>query len=124
MRLREDYRTMTGPEKAALLLMSVGEDNATRLFALMEEDEIRELSQSMATLGNVSAQMVERLLVEFADQISSTFAKPSRTTSRGFMAKKRIARRRPLMTPPTTTKPKRKTRRTPSTWSRLSHMTV
>ncbi|MEE9210608.1 MAG: flagellar motor switch protein FliG [Kiloniellales bacterium] len=72
MRLREDYRTMTGPEKAALLLMSVGEDNATRLFALMEEDEIRELSQSMATLGNVSAQMVERLLVEFADQISST----------------------------------------------------
>ncbi len=72
MRLREDYRTMTGPEKAALLLMSVGEDNATRLFALMEEDEIGELSQSMATLGNVSAQMVERLLVEFADQISST----------------------------------------------------
>ena len=72
MRLREDYRTMSGAEKAALLLMSVGEDNATRLFALMEDDEIRELSQAMANLGNVSAQMVERLLVEFADQISST----------------------------------------------------
>jgi flagellar motor switch protein FliG len=72
MRLREDYRTMTGPEKAALLLMSVGEDHATRLFALMDDDEIRELSQAMATLGNISAQMVERLLVEFADQISST----------------------------------------------------
>ena len=72
MRLREDYRTMSGAEKAALLLMSVGEDNATRLFSLMEDDEIRELSQAMANLGNVSAQMVERLLVEFADQISST----------------------------------------------------
>ena len=72
MRLREDYRTMSGAEKAALLLMSVGEDNATSLFALMEDDEIRELSQAMANLGNVSAQMVERLLVEFADQISST----------------------------------------------------
>jgi flagellar motor switch protein FliG len=72
MRLREDYRTMNGPEKAALLLMSVGEDNATRLFALMDDDEIRELSQAMANLGNVSAQMVERLLIEFADQISST----------------------------------------------------
>ena len=72
MRLREDYRTMNGAEKAALLLMSVGEDNATRLFSLMEDDEIRELSQAMANLGNVSAQMVERLLVEFADQISST----------------------------------------------------
>ncbi|MCH8000733.1 MAG: flagellar motor switch protein FliG [Proteobacteria bacterium] len=72
MRLREDYRTMSGAEKAALLLMSVGEDNATHLFTLMDDDEIRELSQAMANLGNVSAQMVERLLVEFADQISST----------------------------------------------------
>ncbi len=72
MRLREDYRTMTGAEKAALLMLSVGEDNATRLFAIMDDDEIRELSQAMANLGNVSAQMVERLLVEFADQISST----------------------------------------------------
>ncbi len=72
MRLREDYRTMSGAEKAALLLMSVGEDSAMRLFSLMDDDEIRELSQAMANLGNVSAQMVERLLVEFADQISST----------------------------------------------------
>jgi flagellar motor switch protein FliG len=72
MRLREDYRTMTGPEKAALLMMSVGEENATRLFTLMDDEEIKELSQSMANLGTVSAQMVERLLVEFADQISST----------------------------------------------------
>ena len=59
MRLREDYRTMSGPEKAALLMMSVGEENATRLFTLMEDDEIKELSQSMANLGSVSSQMVE-----------------------------------------------------------------
>ncbi len=72
MPLREDYRTMTGPEKAALLMLSVGEENATRLFGIMDDDEIRELSQAMANLGNVSAQMVERLLVEFADQISNT----------------------------------------------------
>ncbi len=72
MRVREDYRTMSGPEKAALLMMSVGEDNATRLFSIMDDDEIKELSQAMANLGNVSSQMVERLLVEFADQISST----------------------------------------------------
>ena len=72
MKLREDYRTMTGPEKAALLMMSVGEEHASRLFAIMDEDEIKELSQAMANLGTVSSQMVERLLVEFADQISST----------------------------------------------------
>ncbi len=72
MRLREDYRTMSGPEKAALLMLSVGEENASRLFGIMDDDEIRELSQAMANLGNVSALMVERLLVDFVDQISST----------------------------------------------------
>lgn len=72
IRTREDYRTLVGPEKAALLMMSVGEDNAARLFSLMEQDEIRELSQTMANLGTVNSQMIERLLVEFADQISST----------------------------------------------------
>ena len=63
---------MTGPEKAALLMMSVGEEHASRLFSIMDDDEIKELSQAMANLGTVSSQMVERLLVEFADQISST----------------------------------------------------
>ena len=70
--MRDDYRTMTGPEKAALLVMALGESQTAQLFAIMEDDEIRELSQIMATLGNVSSQVIERLLVEFADQISTT----------------------------------------------------
>ena len=72
MRMREDYRSLTGPEKAALLVMSVGEDNASRLFDYMDEDEIKELSQTMATLGNVSSEVIESLFMDFVDQISST----------------------------------------------------
>lgn len=72
MRSKDDYRSLTGTQKAALLLMSVGEESATKLFALMHDDEIREISQTMATLGTVSATVVERLFVEFADGISST----------------------------------------------------
>lgn len=72
MQAREDYRSLTGPEKAALLLMAVGEENALRLFDLMDDDEIKGISQTMANLGNVNSQMIERLFVEFADQISST----------------------------------------------------
>ena len=72
MRTRDDYRSLTGPEKAALLLLSVGEDAAAKLFAIMGDDEIKEISQTMANLGTVSATLVERLFVEFADQISST----------------------------------------------------
>ena len=72
MRVRDDYRGLTGPQKAAILLLAMGEEQATRLFRLMGEDEIRELSQAMATLGTVHASVIERLFVEFADQISST----------------------------------------------------
>ena len=38
----------------------------------MEDDEIKELSITMSNLGDIDASIVERLFVEFADQISST----------------------------------------------------
>jgi flagellar motor switch protein FliG len=72
MRTKDDYRSLTGSQKAALLLMSVGEESASKLFAMMHDDEIREISQTMANLGTVSATVVERLFVEFDDSISST----------------------------------------------------
>jgi flagellar motor switch protein FliG len=74
MRTKDDYRALTGAQKAALLLMSVGEESAAKLFALMHDDEIKEISQTMANLGTVSSTVIERLFVEFADQISSTGA--------------------------------------------------
>jgi len=72
IRIREDFATLSGPEKAALLLMALGEEHASRLFSMMEEEEIKEVSQTMANLGTVSAPVVERLFAEFASQISGT----------------------------------------------------
>ena len=72
MAVREDYRALSGPDKAAILLMSLGEEHASKMFALMSDDEIKEISQIMANLGSVSANVVERLFVEFAEQLSST----------------------------------------------------
>src|SRR5947207_5764144 len=72
MRVREDYRTLTGAEKAAILMLSIGEEHAAKLFALMDDEEIKELSQTMSNLGTVHSSIIERLFVEFADQISST----------------------------------------------------
>ncbi len=69
---REDIQSMSGPDKAALLMLAVGEDNAARLFGMMEDDEIRELSQAMANLGTVTSELIEQMLVEFADRISTT----------------------------------------------------
>jgi len=72
MRVREDFRTLTGPEKAAILMLALGEEHTARLFALMDDEEIKEISQTMANLGTVSSNIVERLFVDFAEQISAT----------------------------------------------------
>src|SRR5580700_6718362 len=72
MRAREDFRTLTGPEKAAMLMLAIGEEHAAKLFSLMDDEEIKEISQSMSNLGTISANMVERLFVDFSEQISST----------------------------------------------------
>lgn len=71
-RVKEDYRSLTGPQKAAILMLSLGEEHSARIFALMDDEEIREISQCMAGLGTISSSIIERLFVEFADQISST----------------------------------------------------
>jgi flagellar motor switch protein FliG len=72
MRVREDYRTLTGAEKSAILLLSIGEGFASKVFEQLDEDEIMHISQTMSTLGKVSANVTERLFVEFAESMSST----------------------------------------------------
>lgn len=70
-RAKEDYRSLSGPQKAAVLMMALGEESAAKLFSLMHEDEIKEVSSAMATLGPVSSSIVERLCHEFASQMSA-----------------------------------------------------
>jgi len=70
--VKEDYRSLTGPQKAAIMMLSLGEEQAGRLFSMMEDEEIRELSQIMSGLGTVGAKLVEKLFVDFADAISNT----------------------------------------------------
>ena len=72
MRVREDYRTLTGVEKSAILLLSLGEEQTAKIFSQLDEEEILALSQTMSNLGKVSSQVVERLFIEFAENMTST----------------------------------------------------
>ncbi|WP_312136137.1 flagellar motor switch protein FliG [Brevundimonas sp. BH3] len=67
----EDSRKLTGPEKAAVVLLSLGEEH-TALWERLEEDEIKEVSQAMAGLGTVTAQVVEEILVEFVSGLGGS----------------------------------------------------
>jgi flagellar motor switch protein FliG len=69
---KEDFRSLEGSQKAAILMLSLSEELAMRLFAMMDDDEIKELSQAMAGLGKVDSDMVERLFVEFTEGVAQT----------------------------------------------------
>ena len=38
----EDYRAIAGAQKAAILMLTLGEEQCSRLFAMMHEDEIKD----------------------------------------------------------------------------------
>lgn len=67
----EDPSKLSGPEKAAVVLLALGEDSQA-LWQALDEEEIKEISQAMSGLGNVAAQAVEDLLVEFVSGMSGT----------------------------------------------------
>ena len=71
-RVRDEYRSLTGPEKAAVFMLSLSELKAAIVFQQLDEEEIKEITQTMASLGSVSSSVTERLFMEFAEQMSSS----------------------------------------------------
>ncbi|MBD3835125.1 flagellar motor switch protein FliG [Brevundimonas sp.] len=67
----EDPNKLTGPEKAAVILLALGEEH-TALWERLDDDEVKEISQAMATLGNVTAEAVEALMIEFVSGLSGS----------------------------------------------------
>ena len=67
----EDYRTISGPQKAAILMLALTEEQCARLFSMMHEDEIKDLSSAMTQLGVVRSELVERLCVDFVDHMGA-----------------------------------------------------
>jgi flagellar motor switch protein FliG len=69
MKRQADLDLLTGPQKAAILMLALGEDQCAKLFALMPEDDIRDISAAMAQLGTVRAETVELVCQRFADRL-------------------------------------------------------
>jgi flagellar motor switch protein FliG len=70
--VKDDLRALTGAERAAIVLMSLGEEHSTQIWKLLDEDEVKEISQVMSNLGAVSSSLIEKLLVDFVSQMSGT----------------------------------------------------
>jgi flagellar motor switch protein FliG len=68
-----DLSRYTGAEKAAIILMALGDD-AKQLWEVLDEEEIKEVSQAMAALGLVPSEVVEALVHEFIQRLSGSGA--------------------------------------------------
>ncbi|MCW1840751.1 flagellar motor switch protein FliG [Prosthecomicrobium hirschii] len=67
----ERYRELAGAERAAVLLLALGEEHGREVWKRLDELEIRQISQAMAKLGPVTPEMLENLFVDFVTRISS-----------------------------------------------------
>src|ERR1700726_2796296 len=65
---------LSGPKRAAILMLALGEKYGGKVWSLLDDDEVRELSMVMSTLGTVEADVVEDLLLEFVSRMSASGA--------------------------------------------------
>ena len=65
---------VAGPKRAAILMLALGEQYGGKVWQLLDDDEVRELSIHMSTLGTVEADVVEDLLLEFVSRMSASGA--------------------------------------------------
>jgi flagellar motor switch protein FliG len=68
IKIRDNYKSLSGAEKSAIIFLALGEERGSQLMERLDEDEIRMVSRSMATLGNVTSNLVEALLRAFMER--------------------------------------------------------
>ena len=56
---------LTGLRKAAILMVSLGEEVGAELLRQLEEDEVQELGREVTRLSSVTAEQSEAVLDEF-----------------------------------------------------------
>ncbi|MFZ2619838.1 MAG: flagellar motor switch protein FliG [Alphaproteobacteria bacterium] len=64
-----EKKSSEGPRKAAILLLSIGEERAAAVFSAMDDYEIRDISREMAAIGKISGQEVEETMTDFMDTV-------------------------------------------------------
>jgi flagellar motor switch protein FliG len=78
---------MTGPQRAAVILLALGVDYGKPIWAALDEDEIRAVTHAMVQLGALEADTVEALIVSFlgnltaAGVVSGTFDRTAKLLS-------------------------------------------
>ncbi|NOX35005.1 MAG: flagellar motor switch protein FliG [Deltaproteobacteria bacterium] len=63
-----DPESISGPRKAAIFLMAMGEDYATKAFEKMNEQEISDVAFEMSLIDNITPEMLKAVSLDFVDK--------------------------------------------------------
>lgn len=93
--LNQQKKPMTGAARAAMLMLALGEEHGAAIWKQLDDDEVRDISHAMSTLGVIEADNVEHMMVEFVSKMSTTGALMGNfdSTERilgGFLPKDRV----------------------------------
>ncbi|MEM6666030.1 MAG: flagellar motor switch protein FliG [Pseudomonadota bacterium] len=72
--LTKKQEKITGPERAAVLMLALGPQHGARIWKELDDDEVRELSLAISRLGVIEPSDVEQLLVEFVTKMTAAGA--------------------------------------------------
>ncbi len=80
----KDITKLRGVQRVAIALLSLSDENATRIFAQMTEEEITEISHAMSQLGAVSPEVIDAVLANLSADLAgdSSFLGNIHTTER------------------------------------------
>lgn len=62
---------LSSTDKAAALMLALGEENGSIIWNLLDDEEVKELSLAMSSLGAVDSKVIEELFLDFANDVSS-----------------------------------------------------
>src|SRR5690606_17701156 len=62
---------LTGVQRAAVLLLSLGEQDAAEVLKHMEPKEVQKIGIAMATLNDVTREQVQQVMDEFGNELGN-----------------------------------------------------
>src|SRR3954451_16950308 len=65
-------RILKGPERAAMLMLLLGEKFGSPVWKGLDDDEIRQMSIAMSHLGPLESDPIEMFMLEFVGQMSAS----------------------------------------------------
>lgn len=64
-----DLGKLTGPQKAAIFLLAIGEAEASKVFKKMSDEEIKKVASIMASLDKVQPETMDAISEEFVSRL-------------------------------------------------------